>query len=325
MGRYVPPEHEGTTSANKLAGKYVFPTLLDSGLSLLQTDMPWVLALAKPVKKKVGNYHSTPIFKFRMKHNVCGGAIEIQTDPKNTAYVVTDGAKKRDTGDEKILEGDMIIRSAEEREQLQNDAFAALEGRVEEKRQTSTDKSRIEDLYREKEKAWDDPYAASKKLRKVFRVERKARQRDEERTEDLKDKMSLGMDLVAETEEDTRRAGLVDFGVTDGEMAVVKAKSKPLFGRTSSTQSIGQMPLSTKTHAGARGVRETLQSELGKNTRAAMDPFLIDNKSTTTTTSMIKRKTPADGVERGADALNPIDTEAIRVPRSTALVDYESD
>ena len=23
MGRYVPPEHEGTTSANKLAGKYV--------------------------------------------------------------------------------------------------------------------------------------------------------------------------------------------------------------------------------------------------------------------------------------------------------------
>ncbi|KAI4197323.1 MAG: hypothetical protein LQ350_005992 [Teloschistes chrysophthalmus] len=276
-------------------------------------------------KKKVGNYHSTPIFQFRMKHNVCGGAIEIQTDPKNTAYVVTDGAKRRDTGDEKVLDGDMIIRSAEEREQLQNDAFAALEGRVEEKRQTFTDKSRIEGLYREKGKAWDDPYAASKKLRKVFRVERKARQSDEERTEDLKEKMSLGMDLVAETEDDRRRAELVDFGVIDGEMAVVKAKSKPLFGRTSSTQSIGQMPVATKTHTGARGVRETLQSELGKNTRAAMDPFLTDNKPSTTPTSMIKRKTPADRVERGADALNSIDTTAIRVPRSTALVDYESD
>ena len=26
MGRYVPPEHEGTVSANKLAGKCVTPT-----------------------------------------------------------------------------------------------------------------------------------------------------------------------------------------------------------------------------------------------------------------------------------------------------------
>ncbi|KAI4242047.1 MAG: hypothetical protein LQ352_007324 [Teloschistes flavicans] len=276
-------------------------------------------------KKKVGNYHSTPIFSFRMKHNVCGGAIEIRTDPKNTAYVVTDGAKKRDTGDEKILEGDMVIRSAEEREQLQNDAFAALEGRVEEKRQTFTDKSRIEDLYREKEKAWDDPYAASKKLRKVFRVERKARQREEERTEDLKDKMSLGMDLLAETEEDRRRAGFVDFGVTDGEMAVVKAKSKPLFGRTSSTRSIGKVTTPTKTCTGARDVRETLQSELGKNTRAAMDPFLTDNKSSSIATTLIKRKPPADPMERGAGALNSANKKAIRVSRSTALVDYESD
>ncbi|KAL8872143.1 MAG: hypothetical protein Q9174_002177 [Haloplaca sp. 1 TL-2023] len=244
-------------------------------------------------KKKVGNYHSTPIFSFRMKHNVCGGSIEIRTDPKNTAYVVTEGAKKRDTGDEKIMEGDMVIRSAEEREALQNDAFAALEGRVEQKQQVVTDKSRIEELFREKEKAWDDPYAASKKLRKVFRAERKGRRKDEDATEDLKDRMSLGMDLLAETEEDRRRAGFVDFGVVDGETAIMKAKSKPLFTKGLSQES--QLDRGTMSKVKLAKVvthesQKRLQVELGNNTRAAVDPFLKVEKPTSTTTPLIKRK-----------------------------------
>ncbi|KAL8687356.1 MAG: hypothetical protein Q9218_006449 [Villophora microphyllina] len=345
MGRYVPPEHEGTTSANKLAGKYVSPfqhalgsraRKAGQGILTVRFEMPfaiWCTTCPKPTiigqgvrfnaeKKKVGNYHSTPIFSFRMKHNVCGGAIEIRTDPKNTAYVVTEGAKKRDTGDEKVLEGDMVIRSAEERERLQNDAFASLEGRVEEKRQTFTDKSRIEELFREKEKAWDDPYAASKKLRRAFRVERKARQREDARTEDLKDKLSLGMDLLAESEEDRRRAGFVDFGVVDGETTIVKAKSKPLFGSTFPTESNGKKTAMTRMSTGVRDTREILQSELGNNTRAAMDPFLTHDKPFSTSTPLIRRKALANSLEREANALN---TNTDRPSTSTALVDYESD
>lgn len=33
-------------------------------------------------KSKVGNYYSTPIFKFRMKCHLCDSHFEIQTDPK---------------------------------------------------------------------------------------------------------------------------------------------------------------------------------------------------------------------------------------------------
>ncbi|KAL8736390.1 MAG: hypothetical protein Q9181_002423 [Wetmoreana brouardii] len=276
------------------------------GILTVRFEMPfaiWCTTCPKPTiigqgvrfnaeKKKVGNYHSTPIFSFRMKHNVCGGLIEIRTDPKNTAYIIAEGARKRDTGDEKILEGDMVIRSAEEREQLQNDAFAALEGRVEEKRQTVTDNSRIEELYRDKEKTWDDPYAASKKLRKVFRVERKARQKDEERTEKLKDRMSLGMDLLAETEGDRRRAGFVDFGVVDGETAVVKAKSKPLFANVSvirNPEAQGRATRTTKMSS-TQTRREDLQSELESNTRAAMDPFLNADKPYPTAVPIIRRR-----------------------------------
>ena len=256
-----------------------------------------------------------------MKHNVCGGWVEIRTDPKNTAYVVTEGAKKRDTGDEKIMEGDMVIRSAEEREALQNDAFAALEGRVEEKRQVVTDKSRIEELFREKEKAWDDPYAASKKLRKVFRAERKARWKDEERTEDLKDRMSLGMDLLAETEEDRRRAGFVDFGVVNGEMAIIKAKSNPLFaeGRSGESQlDQGKMSKVMPTKSAIQDSQKKLQLELGNNTRAAKDPFLINEKPASTATPLIKRRAE---VRLSSDEAASKD----RAAQSLGLVDYESD
>ena len=42
-------------------------------------------------KKKIGNYYSTPIFAFRCKCHLCDGWFTIQTDPKNTRYVVTEG------------------------------------------------------------------------------------------------------------------------------------------------------------------------------------------------------------------------------------------
>ncbi|KAL8715755.1 MAG: hypothetical protein Q9220_000422 [cf. Caloplaca sp. 1 TL-2023] len=280
------------------------------GILTVRFEMPfpiWCTTCPKPTiigqgvrfnaeKKKVGNYYSTPVLSFRMKHVACGGWIEIRTDPKNTAYVVHEGAKKRDTGEDKVLEGDMVIQSAEEREKLQNDAFAMLEGRVEEKRQTVTDKSRIEELWMEKEKDWDDPYAASRKLRKVFRAERKGREEEDGKTEDLKDRMSLGMELLAESEDDRRRAGFVDFGVVGGDNAVVKAKSKPLFSDTSSNTEKSSVVQSKKVSKAARAAAEAqkrradLQRELGNNTRAVVDPFLIAEKPSSAAAPLIKRR-----------------------------------
>ncbi|KAL8766897.1 MAG: hypothetical protein Q9209_006445 [Squamulea sp. 1 TL-2023] len=314
MGRYVPPDQEGITSANKLAGKY--------GILTVRFEMPyaiWCSHCPKPTiigqgvrfnaeKKKVGNYHSTPIFSFRMKHNVCGGWIEIRTDPKNTAYVVVEGATKRETGDDVVKEGDYVIQSQEEKEKMQNDAFAALEGRVEEKKQVFSDKSRIEELYRGKERDWDDPYQASKRLRKTFRVERKVREQEEKRTEDLKERMSLGMELVPENEDDKRKAGFVDFGVEDAETAVNKATSKPLFGSALALESAtvrGKPIKKANVHDSTQDRLKRLQSELGNNSRAALDPFLNTARPVPSAVPLIKRKG--------------------NVPETTPLVDYESD
>ena len=97
-------------------------------------------------KRKVGAYHSTPIWAFRMKHVACGGWIEIRTDPANTDYVVYDGGKRRDTGEDKVREGDVEIRTEDERRRLQEDAFAALEVKIDDRAQVNADKARIEDL-----------------------------------------------------------------------------------------------------------------------------------------------------------------------------------
>jgi len=347
MGRYVPPELEGTTSANKLAGKHALGSRarkLGQGILTVRFEMPfaiWCTTCPKPSiigqgvrfnaeKKKVGNYHSTPVYSFHMKHVACGGWIEIRTDPKNTAYVVTEGAKKRDTGVDKVKEGDIRIKTNEEMERLSNDAFAALEGMVEDKRQAVTDKSRIEDLQRAKERSWGDPGETNRRLRNTFRAERKIRQRREGLTEELKDRMSLGIHLMEETEEDRRRAGFVDFGEFGEDGAIVKAQSRPLFGDTSKSK--GSLETRNKPQKATSQVekrKEDLRREIGNNTRAILDPFLkVDksNVSNTSTVRLVKRNRGLTEISGLAPTINRTENNNNNTMiQSPALVDYDSD
>ena len=272
----------------------------------------------------MGNYHTTAIFSFRMKHVACGGWIEIRTDPKNTAYVVTEGAKKRDTGEDKVQEGEIRITTEEERARLESDAFARLEGKVEDKQRTVSDKSRIEELYNAKERDWDDPGEANRRLRKAFRVGRKDRERNGKITEALKDRMSLGLDLLEETEEDRRRAGFVEFGELGGEGAIVKAKSRPLFaGIQTSDESLAKRIKTTKASSEAEKRRESLRKELANNTRVVLDPFLSVDRPNVQAfggVSLIKRKRKVEDRETLSNRSDPVD-----VTKPLALVEYDSD
>ena len=341
MGRYVPPEHEGTTSANKLAGKQALGSRarkIGQGILTVRFEMPfpiWCTTCPKPTiigqgvrfnaeKKKVGNYYSTPIFSFRMKHVVCGGWIEIRTDPKNTAYVVTEGAKKRDTGEDKVQDGEIKIITEEERARLEADAFARLEGKVEDKQRTVSDKSRIEELYGAKDRDWDDPGEANRRLRKAFRIGRKEREEKGKATETLKDKLSLGMDLLEETEEDRKRAGIVEFGEFSSDGAIAKAKSRPLFADTHVPhQSLVKKTKTTKAVSETQKRRDNLRKELANNTRAVLDPFLSLDKSNVQDlggVSLIKRKRKAEDQEIVSTA-----NEIVENTRPPALVEYDSD
>ena len=277
-------------------------------------------------KKKVGNYYSTPIYSFRMKHTACGGWIEIRTDPKNTAYVVTDGAKKRDTGEDKILEGDLQLKTEEEKDKLRNDAFAALEVTIDDRRQASVDKSRINELIEATGKDWDDPYKANQKLRKGFRAGRKQREKDHTATEALKDRMSLGIELLAETEEDRMRAGFVDFGEHESasqEQVVRAIQARELFPSSISPSDRKSSKHGTpklKAELASEQSKARLKRELGQNTKAVLDPFLSSTKSTSTKPLGLKRKRETQGAGNPTEDSEDV---ASNVQPTSSLVHYD--
>lgn len=220
-------------------------------------------------KKKVGYYHSTPIWQFRMKHAACGGYLEIRTDPKNTAYVVTEGGKARDYGDpaDKVREGEngQLILTPEEREKRKEDAFSMLEGRVDEKQQGKENQQRIAELYQASQKDWKDTWSANRRLREGFRKERKRIKREEDEKDRLKEKLGTDIDILPATEEDAKRAQLVDFGGVEDEDAGTKAMFR------STDQSATEARYSGSNAKANRA--ELLRRQLLSNTRASVNPF----------------------------------------------------
>ncbi|KAK9651161.1 hypothetical protein V6Z96_004343 [Aspergillus fumigatus] len=328
---YVPPDQEGITTGNKLAGKHPLGArarhLRTSGALIVRFEMPFAVwcTTCKPhetligqgvrfnaEKRKVGNYYSTPVYSFRMKHGACGGWIEIRTDPANTAYVVVEGGRKRDTGDAGGI-GEIAV--GEDRK-AKEDAFARLEGKVEDKRRAETERSRIEDLQRRQNRDWEDPYERSRRLRRTFRVERKAREGAEAKAEALRDKMSLGIELVEETEEDSLRAGMVDFGRGDDTTQITRRR--PLFDSRNGKRDVANTLADRKA---------LFRSELTGNTRAAVDPFL--NQDGSAWRPEVKRRKTAstkgvDAADDGPPAIKAA-VEPDRPVAPPALVNYASD
>jgi coiled-coil domain-containing protein 130 len=302
MGRYVPPEHEGVIGGNKLQGKHALgkrAAKISSGILVVRFEMPfatWCTNCQPEViigqgvrfnaeKKKVGNYYSSPIFEFTLKHTVCGGKIVIRTDPKNSEYVVGEGGRKRDYGG-----ADKIIPLNLDGLEDGRDALEVLEGKTEDERRHKTEKEMIDDLLRSREKDWADPYQLNQRLRQSFRVGRNERKEKKQKTEALKDRFGLELDLADETEMDRMRAGLVEF-------ENVKQKKQS---------------------------RRGLQKQLIANTRAVQDPFLQSGstgRGPSTISTTIKRK-------RGATATGDLDDARAtqgNVPVEPTLVDYDTD
>jgi coiled-coil domain-containing protein 130 len=330
MGRYVPPDQEGlVTSGNALNKKHALGSraskLASHGILTVRFEMPfavWCDSCPKPTvigqgvrfnaqKRRAGSYYTSPIYSFTLRHAACGGAIEIRTDPANTAYVVVSGGRKRDLGgsdeDSLVQAGaEFVIATEQERAERRETAFSKLEKTIEDRERLFEARERIGELQDAAERQWDDPYLQNQRLRKAFRVGRKARERDAVGTEALKERMGLGIELLPATEEDARRAALVDFGGVDVESDshVERALAQPLFAIMSSTTNnitgkgaiitteslIGgrkqqqkqkgksETPFTQgkklKSEIAADKTRENLVSEIVSNTRAARDPFL---------------------------------------------------
>ncbi|KAK4150320.1 CWC16 protein [Chaetomidium leptoderma] len=377
MGRYIPPDaHGSVTSGNALHHKKHAlgaraAKLASHGILVVRFEMPfaiWCATCPAPTtigqgvrfnaeKRRAGAYYSTPIWSFTLKHAACGGVIEMRTDPKNAEFVVVSGARRRDYGQEDGEEeegggslvkttgtGGFVITTERERAEQRESAFGKLEKTIADREQVAGATRRIGELHDAVDRQWDDPYTANRRLRQAFRVGRHVREAEAARTEELKERMGLGIELLPETEEDARRARLVDFGSLDaaaGDVGVDKALARPLFGsvlggqkeKREDDKAPAQGKRKLKSEIAASRTRDNLVSEIVSNTRASKDPFLdFGSKESTPRGPVLlpglKRKRPAEetpyprppAAEQEVKEDKPKD-----VVGTTALVNYDSD
>ncbi|KAK8233811.1 CWC16 protein [Phyllosticta capitalensis] len=349
MGRYYAPSTSSpprfNTSSHPLGQR---ARKIDQGILTVRFEMPFAIWCTTCVpeniigqgvrfnaeKKRVGKYHSTPIWEFRMRHTACGGIIAIRTDPQNSEYVVTEGARRRDTGSRELYQQDVQdgtfeIVTAEEKEQRRQDAFAAFEGKKVEAEQSKAEGQRIAELRAWREKDWADPYAANKRLRRPFRQERKEREKEDKVKEGLQDKYGLGFDIADGEEEDTQRAKMIEFGHEEEESDVLGMAKKPLFDTTSRQPPRPKAPGTTKAAHQVELSRKSLQQTLEQNTRVALDPFLSDKRrSNAHVISGIKRRRadaqglPTNDSQSREQSSGP---KAVGEKKMASLVDYASD
>ncbi|KAG9256910.1 uncharacterized protein F5Z01DRAFT_617641 [Emericellopsis atlantica] len=326
MGRYRPPSSTDPSlgSSSSRPAKRQKP----SQPPTIRFEMPyhvWCTTCPQPTlipqgvrfnatKKAAGKYHTTTIWEFRFKHTECGGEVVMQTDPKNTAYVVLSGGTKREYGEDES--GVAPIMTDQEKEALRKNAFAKLERTISDREALIQANDRIEDLLDDSYKFRHDTYSQNQKLRKSFRAGRHDRERMAKDTEALQDRMNFGLDVLPESEEDKRRAALVDFAAKETQSAM----AKPMFASAAAVKQLEQPERLLKRDKEANTRKSGFVKELMGNTRAVHDPFLADGKGEKTGARIAGVKRKQDLASR-EDGVPPVKAQE----PTSGLVDYDSD
>ncbi|CAO3564462.1 unnamed protein product [Mortierella alpina] len=321
--KYYPPDWDPSKGQSKEAGP---------GHSIVRFELPyniWCNGCNKPIgmgvrynaeKKKIGNYYSTAILSFRMKCHLCDNWFEIQTDPKvHAAYVVTAGARKKvedfDAKDNETLE----IDTPEEFERRANDKFARLEHERINASKAQTEITALTRLQRLNERQWSDPYALSQKLRKEFRTEKKARQKENSECKLIADRVGFAFNILSESEEDRSGSKRIEF--ESGQKAIMEQRLKAIksgglftaqkYRKGASGGFLAKSQTGEQPSISANRVLDSLATTVSSNTRLQVDPFLnattagrtkvsgISSKSSRTQSSKTAVKLPL--VSYGAD------------------------
>ncbi|KAG5220114.1 DUF572-domain-containing protein [Salix suchowensis] len=221
-------------------------------------------------KKKIGNYYSTPIYSFRCKCHLCDGWFEIQTDPKNTQYVVTSGARRKEEDWNPEENGGYAVHDTEGKA-APVDPLAVLEKTTDaQKNLTQVQIPRLESLQNVSEQYNSDPYTLSRKVRKRFREVKKVALEKEAADDSLKGRYGLPetLKLLDEAEDDALRAKEEWEQARKESMEEASSKRRRL-GLTSVSRPTPLLPSSSSrvsTTSGTDAVSALRARVLGNNT-----------------------------------------------------------
>ncbi|XP_040271006.1 coiled-coil domain-containing protein 130 [Bufo bufo] len=182
-------------------------------------------------KKKVGNYYTTPIYRFRMKCHLCVNYIEMQTDPASCDYVIVSGAQRKEERWDMAENEQILTTEHEEKQKLETDSMFRLEHGVKDKEKLQRAAPSLSEL-QEAQSAWRDDFAINSLLRSKFREEKKQILEEEERDQALLKKTSLELKLLPEAEEDKKLAALLKYRSLESYDQKQQKKRSEISGRS---------------------------------------------------------------------------------------------
>ncbi|GJN19707.1 hypothetical protein PR202_gb07009 [Eleusine coracana subsp. coracana] len=271
---YYPPEWSPKKGGlNKFHGQHALrerARKLDQGILIIRFEMPFNIwcggcnsMIAKGVrfnaeKKQVGNYYSTKIWSFTMKSPCCKHEIVIQTDPKNTEYVIISGAQKK-TEDYDVEDAETLLLPADEDRDKLADPMYRLEHQEEDLKKKKEAEPVLVRLQRLSDSRHSDDYALNRALRDRLRSQKK-RVAEEKKSAR---KMGLGVRLLPPSAEDAAAAASVKFASKfeksrKDKRAAIKAAS--IFPESSTSASKGKLDLAMKRRNIKAGVATALMA-----------------------------------------------------------------
>lgn len=181
-------------------------------------------------KSKIGNYYSTPIYKFRMKCHLCPNYFEIKTDPAAHDYVIISGARRKEQRWDPKENGQIVTDDKAMQKKLVTDAMFRLEHSAEDQAKLKMTKPGIGQLSEIRESMKDD-YHINRLARDKFRSEKKMLKMEEDMDNALLKKSSLAITLVDERSEDVRFAKLMKYRTVASFDEKLKKKREEIEGR----------------------------------------------------------------------------------------------
>uniref|UniRef100_A0A8C5MYE2 Probable splicing factor YJU2B n=1 Tax=Leptobrachium leishanense TaxID=445787 RepID=A0A8C5MYE2_9ANUR len=191
-------------------------------------------------KKKVGNYYTTPIYRFRMKCHLCVNYIEMQTDPANCDYVIVSGAERKEERWDMSENEQILTTEHEQKQKLETDSMFRLEHGVADKEKLQRAVPSLSEL-QEVQSAWKDDFSINSLLRSKFR-EKKHIKEEEERDQAFLRKASLDLKLLPETDQDQRLAALLRYRSVESYEERQKKKRSEISSRPWFAQSVDRKP-----------------------------------------------------------------------------------
>ncbi|XP_029283202.1 coiled-coil domain-containing protein 130 homolog [Cottoperca gobio] len=182
-------------------------------------------------KKKVGNYYTTPIYRFRMKCHLCVNYIEMQTDPATCDYVIVIGASRKEERWDMADNEQILTTEHKEKEKLETDPMFKLDhgGKDKEKlKKALPSLSEIQDY----QSSWKDDFQLNSSLRRKFRTEKKVLADQEEKDNTVRLRTNLSIPLLPEKEEDKKLAALLTYQAPDSYDDRQHSKRKEISSRS---------------------------------------------------------------------------------------------